>query len=172
MTTKRVSSSNILAKECIVSAMLQLIKEKPLSSINISELCKRAGVSRMTFYRNYDSKEDIFTKHLGEIFEDYKTDDETLKTDGMYYDEPHLNHYFDYLYKHRDFLDGLILCGFDVIFLNMLSAYILDKWSTKSDKYILIAFAGSLYNMFHLWSDSKYLEDREKLISTLLELYN
>ena len=60
MAKKRISYTNFLSKECIVSAILQLINDKPLSSISVSELCSKAGVSRMTFYRNYDSIEDIF----------------------------------------------------------------------------------------------------------------
>lgn len=172
MVKKRVSSTNILAKESIVSAMLQLIKEKPLSSINISELCKKAEVSRMTFYRNYDSKEDIFIKHLSEIFEDYKRDENETDSAGIYCDKKHLNHYFDYLDRHRNFLDGLILCGFDVIFLDMMSSYIIEKWSNVENKYVLTAFAGSLYNMFHLWSKSNYSENRAQLINTLQNLYS
>lgn len=68
MEKNRVSQANIIAKECIVSALLKLIYEKPLSTITISELTKKAGVSRMTFYRNYDSKEEVFIGHLDEIF--------------------------------------------------------------------------------------------------------
>lgn len=169
---KRISTSNILVKECIVSALLQLIKEKPLSSISISELCKKAGVSRMAFYRNYESKEDIFKKHLSEVFEEYKNDDTAHNITGMYCDRLHLRHYFDYIYKHRYFLDGLLYCGFDVIFLNMLNEYILDKWKDQSDKYILTAFAGSLYNTFHLWSVSNYTEDIETLCSIIEKIYN
>ena len=62
MGEKRISTTNIFAKECIVSALLQLTDLKPLSSVTISELCQKAGVSRMTFYRNYASVEDIFYK--------------------------------------------------------------------------------------------------------------
>ncbi len=71
MERKAKSSSNLFVKECIVSALLRLIYEKPLSVITISELCSRAGVSRMAFYRNYTSKEDIFAKELGELFEKF-----------------------------------------------------------------------------------------------------
>jgi len=171
MNNKRKSSSNQLAKECIVSALLQLIQEKTLTSINISELCKRAGVSRMTFYRNYESKEDIFIKHLDEIFENYKMDDATMNMVGTYCDETHMNHYFDSLYIHRNFLDGLIQCGFDVIFLNKLNDYVNEKWGNTEDKYRLAAFTGALYNMFHLWSANGYAEEKTVLITKMVELF-
>ena len=51
--------SNLLTREAIETALLQLLGKKELTKISISELVKRAGVSRAAFYRNYDSKEEI-----------------------------------------------------------------------------------------------------------------
>ncbi|MCP1111290.1 TetR/AcrR family transcriptional regulator [Ohessyouella blattaphilus] len=51
MDERRLSRTNILAKEYIVSALLLLVSQKPLSKITVSELCQKAGVSRMTFYK-------------------------------------------------------------------------------------------------------------------------
>ena len=64
---KEKSPSNLLVRECIVEAMIKLIYEKPLSAITISELTERAGVSRMTFYRNYGSKEDVWKDELADL---------------------------------------------------------------------------------------------------------
>ena len=36
-----------------VTNILQLMEKKPFSEIKISELCERAGVSRISFYRNF-----------------------------------------------------------------------------------------------------------------------
>lgn len=172
MAKKRISYTNILSKECIVSAVLQLIKDKPLSSISVSELCNKAGVSRMTFYRSYDSIEDIFVKQLNEIFEEYKSDDIAQSTEGFYSDETHLIHYFNYIYAHRDFLNGLVHCGFDMFFLSMLTQYIIETWSFKSDEYTLISFAGSLYNMFRIWSKNNYSDNKDDMIATIVKLYS
>ena len=172
MANKRTSYTNILSKECIVSAILQLIKVKPLSSISVAELCKKAGVSRMTFYRNYDSIEDIFIKHLHEIFEEYKSDNTIGDAEGLYCDKYHLLHYFNYIYKHREFLYGLVQCGFDMFFLSILTQYIIEKWSFKSDKYTLISFAGSLYNMFHIWSKNNFSDKENEMIATITKLYS
>lgn len=51
--------SNKLTRECLTTALMQLIKEKPLDKITITELVARSGVSRTAFYRNYSTKEDI-----------------------------------------------------------------------------------------------------------------
>lgn len=171
MEVKRQNPNNILVKEYIVSALLKLIESKTVSSISITELCKKAGVSRMSFYRNYDSIEDIFSKQLAEIFENYKNDELTQNVKGFYYDKEHMNHYFNYLYTYREFLDGIIQCGYDVMFLNMLNEYIIDKWLHVSDKLTLTAFSGALYNSFLLWSSSNYSEEKELLIQNMVSIF-
>ena len=40
-------------------AFLQLIEEMPLEQVNVSELCRRAGVNRSTFYAHYDGIPDL-----------------------------------------------------------------------------------------------------------------
>nr|WP_082326184.1 TetR/AcrR family transcriptional regulator [Streptococcus sp. X13SY08] len=51
--------SNQLTKESIETALLFLMEKKDLHQISISELVRKAGVSRNAFYRNYKSKEEI-----------------------------------------------------------------------------------------------------------------
>ena len=61
------TESNKLTRECLTTALMQLMKEKPIDKITITELVKRSGVSRTAFYRNYSSKEDILESTRVEI---------------------------------------------------------------------------------------------------------
>ena len=171
MSDKKISTTNIFAKECIVSALLQLTDIKPLSSVTISELCKKAGVSRMTFYRNYASVEDIFIRRLTEIFGQYKEESSSAKNGGIFYDKAHMIHYFGYLSQYRAFLKGLIHCGFGAHFLQMLTSYILEEWQPYADELTLTAFSGSLYNLFRLWASRDYQIPVETLAQKLEVLY-
>lgn len=67
---KNNAESNAITKECIESALILLMKKKPFSEISIQEIIKRAGVSRSSYYRNYDSKEAILEGRLDSIFEE------------------------------------------------------------------------------------------------------
>lgn len=187
MKEKRVSQSNVLVKECIVTALLKLIYTKPLSAITISELCEKAGVSRMSFYRNYESKEEIFKKRLEEIFEEYRKDSDiqyrkdsesghergasAYKDIGIFYDEKHMTHYLEYLLKYKEFMKGLVYCGFGNIFLEMINDYMCDLWGDAADKYTLYAFSGALYNTFNLWSQQGYKEDGKKLAMNFARMF-
>ncbi|MGN0152105.1 MAG: TetR/AcrR family transcriptional regulator [Wujia sp.] len=172
MENKRISTTNILAKECIVSALLKLIYQKPLSAITISELCSVAGVSRMTFYRNYTSTEDIFKKHLDEIFRKYSDDHIGDKKDGHFYNRSNMVHYFSYLKSNREFMDALIYCGFGIYFMNKMDDYIMKKWGDSADEITLHAFTGSLFGVFQMWSRQHYKTDLNTLASQIESIYS
>ena len=54
------AESNSLVRDCLKGAPLTLIREKSYKDISVSELCRKAGVSRMAFYRNYGIIGDLF----------------------------------------------------------------------------------------------------------------
>ena len=44
-------------KECVVSALKNLLKEKSYDDITLSEIAEKAGVSRNAIYRNFETKD-------------------------------------------------------------------------------------------------------------------
>jgi AcrR family transcriptional regulator len=54
------NEANRITRESICTAFLELLQAKEFKEISISELVRRAGVSRQSFYRNYKTKEDVF----------------------------------------------------------------------------------------------------------------
>lgn len=70
MQNKSNALQNQLAKESIFTALMIIMEQKNFKEISITELTKRAGVSRMAFYRNYNQLEDVITQYLMEYFEE------------------------------------------------------------------------------------------------------
>ncbi len=60
--------SHKLTKECIQTALVDLMTKKPYEKITISEIITRSGVSRSAFYRNYSSKKDVVNEICEETF--------------------------------------------------------------------------------------------------------
>ena len=60
--------------ESLTQALLLMMEQKPLAQINISELCEKAGVSRVSFYRNFDSMEQILLQHFIRCTDDWWAD--------------------------------------------------------------------------------------------------
>lgn len=98
--------ANRLTKECLQKALISLMGKKAFDSITITELVKRSGVSRTSFYRNYKAKEDIladvskqFAQHIYNII---KLSDQGNDRYMWYYD------IFRNVQKHQDTVRLLI----------------------------------------------------------------
>lgn len=61
--------SRELTRDCIEDALLRLLREKDFKDISVTDIAAKAGVSRGAYYRNYESKEDIFRCILKKKFE-------------------------------------------------------------------------------------------------------
>ena len=62
---------NTYVKKQITAALLALLKEKSLSAISISELTSKAEIGRVSFYRNYQSMEDILKQESDRLIKEW-----------------------------------------------------------------------------------------------------
>lgn len=59
------------SKQWLADSLLILIKDTPYKHITITDITEKAGVSRLTFYRNFENKEDILKFHFDRVFSEY-----------------------------------------------------------------------------------------------------
>lgn len=57
----------VKTKEALHRALLQLLNDKDLGEISITEICKQAKINRGTFYLHYGQIEDVFEEYFKEI---------------------------------------------------------------------------------------------------------
>lgn len=76
-TDHRVRVTNMLIRR----AFMELLKQKPLQSISIKELCEKAEINRGTFYTHYLDLQDLLEKMEAEMLEDFKRALEPLLID-------------------------------------------------------------------------------------------
>lgn len=65
----RKPTSHKLVKECIYTALMLLMEKQDYEKITITDISRRAGVSRMAYYRVYQSKDDIIKTHMADVFD-------------------------------------------------------------------------------------------------------
>lgn len=63
--------SSIKSKAEITSALLKLMKEYPYSEITVKQIILETNVVRKTFYRNFNSKNDVLTSYIDQITKNY-----------------------------------------------------------------------------------------------------
>ena len=91
---------NTYVKKQITTALLALLKEKPLSDISVSELTNKAKIGRVSFYRNYQNKEDILKEESDRLIKEWGKLYESSPESAPETLFPSL---FDFYRDHRDF---------------------------------------------------------------------
>ena len=69
-----------LTKKMLKSALMELLKDKPIEKINIRELCSKAEINHTTFYKHYGSQYDLLDEIESDYFEELEC---CLQEDGM-----------------------------------------------------------------------------------------
>ena len=62
---------NESVKEAIEIALIKLLQNKDINKITVTELTKKAGVGRSSFYRNFESIEDVVVSYVNRIYSEY-----------------------------------------------------------------------------------------------------
>lgn len=56
---RRTTATTDYLKECMGTALLELMKEKPMEKVSIEEMTAKADVGRSTYFRYFKSKEEV-----------------------------------------------------------------------------------------------------------------
>ena len=160
---KKRNESNRLAKECIVTALIELMKVREYNAISITDITQKAGVSRMAYYRNYTSKEDILNKYMDEVGLSIHEKIAKMNTRDEIYN--YFLELFEQLGDYRDIgitayrahLGELIL---ENINKNMAITFPPFDDSPKA-KYRHLFLAGAFYNVFIEWLKNGHPEQCE-----------
>ncbi|MBQ6735371.1 MAG: TetR/AcrR family transcriptional regulator [Lachnospiraceae bacterium] len=91
---------NAYVIEHITESLLKLLKEKPMQEISISEIVDTAGVGRTSFYRNYETKEDVVKKHIVNLLQKW---DQDYTSSGMDSNAELYGRLFQHLKEHAGF---------------------------------------------------------------------
>ena len=65
--TKHAQQIEQDSQDYLATALLQLLTTKELADLTVTQVVKRAGVSRMAFYRNFNTLDDVLTAYFGPI---------------------------------------------------------------------------------------------------------
>ena len=147
------SATNVFAKECILTALRALMKEKEFEEISITDITRKAGVSRMAYYRNYKSKKDIIVKSLEENA--VKTDQYAIPI----FESGDMKAYIECLFtgfaQMSDFYASLQRANLGDMILRYFNRCLIRFMARYTDpeprKYEILAFSGAIYNMAITW---------------------
>lgn len=69
--SRKINRQTIRSQKMLRTALLELLKEKPLQQISISEITDRADLARSTFYTHFETKDELLESILDEILDQF-----------------------------------------------------------------------------------------------------
>lgn len=164
----------IRSREWIYKALIDLMETKSFQDISISNITTKAGVARLTFYRNYNSKEDIIIHEGRKIYEKLRVDlNETVVDDEVIYNSIRkiisVFNDFSGLFKLllRDNLDYLIMQSFEVEISNILKEIF---GVDNTDKYKVKFYEGALFAIAVEWIKNSQEESIDEMTSIIYKI--
>ncbi len=165
-----VSSDNTNLK--FLKAFSELLKMRSFEQIKVSDLAKKARLSRRSFYNHYNSKEDFLRESILIIFDDITK----ILNNDLLYEEVVLKEMLSYMYINKEIIKSFV-CFFPNID-NIIKNYI-KEMITHSDipdlqkqletayqvpySFALGIYISTIESIILNWIDNNFTESPEKI---------
>ncbi len=175
MKKKASTTQTAYLKTCIQQSLIDLLKDKPIGQITITDIARNAGASRMTIYRYYDNKEDIIRSQIKDLCESYILTIKQLNLDAVAL-APFL---FDAFRKN----EGLIT----LLINRHLFGLITEYFATYAQEFAIVAgkksalskqehqysygyTAAGILSMVKIWIENGMQESNEEMATILMKV--
>ena len=177
-SNRRVLLTKMLLKE----ALLKLLQSKSIETINVSELCREADVNRATFYRHYNTPNDVLLdigKELSDGMNRLVKRPSTVREAEEYVEKICV-----YLYEHRNIIKIIILSHSDSDFSLILNECYQQVLEIKNDfrgaknldedslKLISTFLAGGGYQLLKYWLIEDVDKTPQEIASLVCSLFD
>lgn len=158
-----------ITRESLLMALIELWDKKPYESITVTELASKAGVSRMAFYRNYQSKDEIVAEHVRKLYTDYTSE---LEHEGRTRFVDYAVRFFMYIAENEHFMRKALAAGFDWALLESIEDYVGSRSSLRvmdvdmskfEDAQLRRFAAGGYLNVLEKWLAGGMVESPQEM---------
>ena len=158
---------NTYVKKQILTALLDLLKEKPLSDISVSELTSKAEIGRVSFYRNYQNKEDILKEESDRLIKEWGR---LYESNPASTPESLFPSLFDFYRDHREFYTILYNAGMSSIIMEtIISTIQIMPEMPNLEAYMKSFWAYGIYGWTQEWI-KRGMPEGGKELETLFSL--
>ena len=158
--------AKMVTKSCLQTALIQLLDKKELSDISVSELARRAGVSRTAFYSNYQTVDDVLTELIDQELKEVNNS----IWEAINREEDFFPPIIQKMKDNYDLYSLLMKANIEKTAFFQFRDYIKDSYPALDKKayYMIIAAIGSLRSIILEWFING-CEDSVALISEICD---
>lgn len=179
----------VKTKKAIYHALTHLLKDKPLTEIKVSELCRQASINRGTFYFHYEEVGDVFKEFFEEVIEDLEESYKEpykhisvleLKNSAYKNIDPKTVRIFHHVKKYEDFYrivlsDNVSTTYYYMFFDAVRSNFIEDSKIgdyDESKKFVYSFMTNAIIGLIIEWHRSNFEESVDEMNIHLIETLN
>ena len=155
----------------ITDALFELLKIKQLSKITVTELIKKAGVCRASFYRNFYLTEDVIRQYGVDMYAEINRTIPLVS--GQIYE--HILAVNTYLFTQRERLALIEKRGLYHLMEEPIMeqcVFQLQRLGIWSDYYQAEFYAGAVTHLLRVWARNNYAESPEEITRIIYNLLN
>ncbi|MCM1259598.1 MAG: TetR/AcrR family transcriptional regulator [Prevotella sp.] len=162
MRKKNVNETFI--KECISLALLDLMEEKSFNEIRITDICKKAGVGRTTYYRYFTNKKEDIIENICIL-----RWQERIKDEPELFKENRNKLLLKHIYQYKHFF--LLLQQqnlLEILFYALFKMFSNQSIQDDGLKYINSYDAGGIFGLLYQWIIDGFIYDNEEIEKIIL----
>lgn len=155
----------------ITDALFELLEAKELSKITVTELIRKAGVCRASFYRNFYLMEDVIRAYGTELYAEINRKI-PIDLAGIY---EHILAVNTYLYSVRERLELIERRGLYHLLEEPIlqqCVYQIRRLDTWENRYQAEFYAGAVTRLLRAWARNDFAESPEEISRIIYTLLN
>ena len=154
--------------ELICGGLKRCLKEKSFESVTISDIQRISGVSRSTFYRNFDRMEDVLALMCDRVFEEAFASDYSNISEAV----------FRTWFRHADMIEAVVgIDRGDMLYASLRRCTSrmrsgLPEWGDAVPlDYLASIIASSMMGIMITWVERGKKESEEELKGVILQSF-
>lgn len=164
------------AKKKIITAFFALLEKKHFSEITVTDIVRKAGVARATYYRNFDIKEDIINTYLEKLRQEMSIFPITKELSFHNFSYENLVKRLEYIASQKQYISLLSRNGFSIFLLdesNSFAEILLGDMPNHSiERYNIYLVSGALLNLILQWVKNDCKEPPEEMARLIYQWMN
>lgn len=163
-----------MVKDKLLTALISFSGEKDWSKVTVTELIKKSGVARASFYRNFKSIEEIIDYGIEQMTSCYNKGKLYLAED--FHSKELMLYKFRFYKQYASLVLAFHHANTSVTLLDVITDCEIDALGdmpvNSISKYELYYYSGAFYNMMIYWLENGIKETPEAMADEFLYIVN
>jgi len=159
-------------RAAIIDAFFKLMRKRAAAEITVSDIVREAGVARVSYYRNFSSREDIVHSFIDDVLEHYENCVDDSAPD--FYCYWNIMMAFRMMYDYREYIMDIMQYGFLLPLYERLTELHErmdgDIPASSIERYRIYAYIGAFTNTALQWIREGAKESPEEIAQEFCRL--